>query len=239
MDEAPKLDGHALLESTMFALGPMMAKPTAEGAHRFRNELSVILGLLDHQRAARRDTIVSASLDWLEERLFTIAAIHELCLAYEGEAGVPFQDLCENLIHRMILAEPGLADRFSFMVRGAEFALSPAVALKLGLAVEELLSNCRAHSHPAAYKGMIRVELMELPEDLLAFRVIDGGSGTVPRPCLGGGGLSLTKRLVEGLGGCFVIDDHAGSEVLVLFERSRILAPPEDRIEGAGMDGRS
>ncbi|HUW41651.1 MAG TPA: histidine kinase dimerization/phosphoacceptor domain -containing protein [Rectinemataceae bacterium] len=99
------------LESALIAVGALVAGPQAQPAPLFRDELSMILGLLDVQRSSVRDDLVSASLEWVEERVFTILAIHEICLAFEHEDGVPFQELCENLISRIIASGGAMNSR--------------------------------------------------------------------------------------------------------------------------------
>ena len=235
MDESWSAGGSIFSESASAAAGSLRGQPRGRPLPRFRSDLSVILGLLEERRGSVRDDLVVASLDWLEERVFTIASIYELCLGLGRGAGVPFQDLCESLVSRALaLSRVGTGGR-SFVIHGSDFLLGEEAALRLGLAVEELVTSCLGHSPPPAVTAILRIELMDFPEGLVDFRVIGEGGGSAPFRDEEKRNFELTRRLIEGLGGCFILDDFAGIEVLALLERSRLSAAADDRPEGTGV----
>jgi hypothetical protein len=192
---------------------------------RFRNDLSIILGLLDAGREGHGGEGVAASMNWLEERILTILAIREICEARRGREGLPFEGFCETLLALTACSRHAHCDRRAFHFHGLEHRLAAGTALELGLVIVELLAFCLDADAPAERLDVTRIELLDAPEDRVVLRLV-GGRAEGPRARGGvfeGPGGGYARRIVEGLGGILASEDPGDAGVIMVFKRSNIL----------------
>ncbi len=167
--------------------------------HRSKNDLQLIVSLLLMQRR-KVDAPTARLLTHVMDRIAAVGMAHDQ-LSRTGKAGsVAVADylaaLCGNLAHR----REGVV--IATALEPAD--MSHAVAVSLGLIVNELVTNALKHAFPEGREGAIRVSFRILPagegEGEGELAVSDDGIGMGP-PRPGSSGTDLVARLVRQTGG--------------------------------------
>src|SRR5262249_62146221 len=96
-------------------------------------------------------------------------------------------------------------------------------AVPLGLAINELVSNCLKYAFPDGRRGEIRIELRPDPSCGYLLRVADDGVGfpkDVDFRATETLGMQLVCALTEQLGGTIQLRSESGTEFRILFSGS-------------------
>lgn len=108
--------------------------------HRVKNNLQVIISLLELQQAEIKDPAASRSLSLMASRLYSMAAIHDLLYRQEGRAEVSLPTYIRHLCqHIRSLARPDNPPNFQLLIPA--LALNFSTLMPLGIILNELLTN--------------------------------------------------------------------------------------------------
>jgi len=175
-----------------------------EADHRLLNNLQMVVGLLGSQSRMARNPEVASQLSIAADRVGAIARIHRHLRSMDGQDSIDFKQYLEDLCreYSAILGSHERPDQ-AIVVEGVEIDLRPAVAIPLGLIVNELLTNAIKHG-----KGRIAVRLMAGPDGHAISVSNDGAwSATGIDPAAGTGmGMHLISSLVDQIGSELLID---------------------------------
>ncbi|HEU4913438.1 MAG TPA: PAS domain-containing sensor histidine kinase [Actinomycetes bacterium] len=170
--------------------------------HRVKNNLQTVAALLRLQsrRLGSSDTIARDALREAEQRIGSIALVHET-LARAGEDGVDFDEVADR-VAGMVGNLGGQGD--VRVARTGSFGLlGPEVATPLALVLVELVQNAVEHGLGAA-GGQVGLEVRQQPGELRV-AVTDKGGGLPDGFAISshaGLGLQIVRTLVEAeLGG--------------------------------------
>jgi len=104
-----------------------------------------------------------------------------------------------------------------------DVSLGVDTAVPLGLAINELVSNCLKYAFPDGRRGEIRIELRPDPSCGYLLRVADDGVGfpkDVDFRATETLGMQLVCALTEQLGGTIELRSEGGTEFRILFSGS-------------------
>lgn len=171
--------------------------------HRVKNNLAVIIDLLELQRESVTETATSALLGELGQRIHAMALIHEMLYQAGNIRRVDFQGYVQALVgHLRDALDPN--HRISIQVTGPELWMNLDTAIPCGLIVNELVTNALKYAFPdhppppEADAGVITVA-MEWDGAAYTLTIADQGIGLPP--CLDWKTSStLGLRLVRMLG---------------------------------------
>lgn len=193
--------------------------------HRIKNNLQVVLGLLELQFANVEDEGTQQMLRESQNRVKAIALIHERLYQTPGKSQVNARLYIQSLTRY-------LTQTYDAMVRGivveqsiADLELDIDLAIPCALIVSELISNALKYAFPPGWKSpdgtplTLRVALHH-NGDLVRLEVADNGVGlpedmeleTSPRL-----GLRLIKMLARQIDGEVSIGQNAGTCIAVTF----------------------
>ncbi|MBN2389167.1 MAG: PAS domain S-box protein [Anaerolineae bacterium] len=196
--------------------------------HRIKNNLQVILGLLELQFATVEDEGTQQMLRESQNRIKAIALIHERLYQTPGESQINARLYIQSLTRY-------LTETYNAMVRGivvehaiADMELDIDVAIPCALIVNELIANALKYAFPPTWQSpsgappTLRVALYRTG-DHGRLEVADNGVGlpadaaseTSPRL-----GLRLIKMLARQIDGELHIEQNEGTCVAVTFARS-------------------
>jgi PAS domain S-box-containing protein len=187
--------------------------------HRTKNNLAIIAGMLQLQAAANKDEPnVRRHLDAASERIVTIAELHSSL--YQGDilGEIDFADYIRNICTHI---EAGLLSSeraIRFVVETEKVSLSADVAIPIGLAVNELVTNAVKHAfdattHQAAIKVMVYRR-----NGCLCLSVADNGRG-LPEPWSPGRnglGTRIVDAFVKQVGGQLNVVGHEGTRFEIM-----------------------
>jgi len=186
--------------------------------HRVKNNLQVISSLLDLQSSVSQDQRFLQMLSESQNRVRSIALIHEQLYQSRDLARIELPAYLERLtIPLMQFSGRDGAIRLRLDIE--DMSLDIDQTLACGLIVTELATNALKHAFPGERGGEIRISA-RVQGNNCRLTVADDGRGlpesidaeTVPTL-----GLSLVANLVRQLQGTFEIRTNHGSEIRIEF----------------------
>ena len=145
--------------------------------HRVKNNMQVIYSLLNLQVERVRDGAVKKILKESQNRIRSIALVHERLYNSADLARVDFCGYIPMLYSHLghILDIQGERIKESYQIE--EVSLGVDLAIPCGLILTELISNSMTHAFPGGRKGTIRIELGRDPDGSIRLVVADDGVG--------------------------------------------------------------
>jgi two-component sensor histidine kinase len=144
--------------------------------HRVKNNMQVVSSLLQLQSNYLQDPKLLEPFHDCQNRIRTMALIHEKLYRSEGLAQIDFNEYLQSLTV-MLLRAQGKGPKIR-----SEFHLEPVVlgidtALPLGLIANELISNALKHAFAGRQNGLVRVSLSRHNGGEFRLAVGDDGVG--------------------------------------------------------------
>jgi len=187
--------------------------------HRVKNNLQIIISLLNIQELKAGDSSTKDSLRAMSERVYSIAAVHELLYPQEGNGLLNFQEYTQMLCHHSAkLWKRGVQPKFNFDFDDKTFNLDTLVPL--GVMISELLTNTRKNFVDQPTQPLISIALTTLPDGLrLTYR--DNGPGFATgemKSRESGMGKYLLKSMSRQLNGNFETFNDEGAVTMINFQ---------------------
>ena len=196
--------------------------------HRIKNNLQIISSLLDLQAEKFRDKEVLEAFRESQNRVISMALIHEELYKGEGTDTMNFseyiQKLAENLFQTYSLRSKNVR-LFMDLEENAFFDMD--IAIPLGIIVNELISNSLKYAFTEDEEGEIRIKLCREEKDnkmqksLFSLTISDNGKGIPENIELGSLeslGLQLVGILIDQLDGEIELERAQGTEFRITFE---------------------
>jgi len=189
--------------------------------HRVKNNLQIISSLIALQSRHIADEKMGAVLNDSQNRIRSMALIHEQLYHSEDLARIDFAGYLRNLTNTLLRSYTDTAAAVTLRVETEPVLLSVGTAIPCGLIVNELVSNCLKHAFPRGGKGEIRVGLSRNQENEYILLVADNGQG-LPEHLDFRKSQSLGLRLITNLAesqlrGRLEICSGQGVEVRIIF----------------------
>ncbi len=185
--------------------------------HRVKNNLQVIASMISmqmrtlepHERGVLREC---------QNRVQTIALVHEKLYKSNDYASIPFAEYAEGLAASVFQAG-GASPNVTLSTEIAAVDLPVDKAIPCGLIINELIVNALKHAFPADRAGTIRVELARAEGNRVRLVVADDGQGMEPSASKRSDslGLRLVATLAQQLDGVLVTTEQPSMRVEVTF----------------------
>jgi len=192
--------------------------------HRVKNNLQVISGLLDLQSQHIGDIAERSVYKESQNRIITMALIHEELYQSQDLARVQYVVYLENLVQNLSVSYGVDRTRIHMRVEADKEGLIVDTAIPCSLIVNELLSNSLRHAFPGDRGGNILVAFRSLREGEYELEVADDGIG-LPQGMnvrkVDSLGMKLVTVLVEQLGGELDVDSSEGTRFIIRFKEYR------------------
>lgn len=185
--------------------------------HRVKNNLQVISSLLALQSKYVQDPIALAALKQGQERVHSMALIHQDLYENQDMSGVNtynyLEQLCENLFDSYNIDEENIS--YNLMVE--EMILDVDTMIPLGLILNELVSNALKHAFKDDQRGKIDIVLKEI-NNQIHLEISDNGSGVNDLSDIEGKsfGYELIKAFSKKLNAEMVINSENGLKIKLL-----------------------
>jgi len=189
--------------------------------HRVKNDLQLISSVLSMQGRRLEDPASVEALSECQNRVQTIALIHEYMYQSENLARLPLSRNIRGLAANLLRAV-GPPDRAIALEVDVEEDLTLPVdrAIPCGLILNELMTNALKHAFPADRRGTVRVTLRREGPKHLLLGVADDGVG-LPNGHAeaenGSLGWRLVQAFAEQLGASVRVSREQGTSVEVAF----------------------
>ena len=188
--------------------------------HRVKNNLAVISSLIDLQRLETNDEYVIDILQKTQNRIHSIAGVHELLYNSDDLSSIPFQQYLRNLINRHLDVYVEDKKKVDINIDSSVETLSINQALPLGVLISELVTNSFKHAFKNKHEGEI---LLKVTSDNENVHVLysDNGPGFNKDDFENGKGLGITiiKALIGQLHADYLLESEDGFNLKFSFKR--------------------
>uniref|UniRef100_A4WXI4 histidine kinase n=2 Tax=Cereibacter TaxID=1653176 RepID=A4WXI4_CERS5 len=205
------LETRQKLEATQ-KVAEQRARLMQELSHRVKNNLALVLALIDRQ-IRTRGRIEPAEL---RGRIMAIAEVHSMLFAAGDRYDLDFGRLIDRLSSSEALIPP---ERALTVERDVEtgIRIGPDSAVPLALAATELLTNAVKHAHPDGRPGRIHVGLHRIDPDCAQLTISDDGVGIVAVKGTRHSGLGIVEALVGQADATLERRDGDGTRFILTF----------------------
>jgi two-component sensor histidine kinase len=197
--------------------------------HRVKNNLQVVMSLLNSQAASLQDQAALSAIQESQHRVQAMALIHQKLYQSEGVARIPMHDYIGEVV--AYLSDSYCLDhRVRFRVQVAPIELDVTQAVPLGLIINEAITNAFKYAFPDGRPGTVSLSLQQMEEATYQLTIADDGVG-LPVHYDPAQSRSLGMTLLHGfsgqLGGELVITSPPGLSIKLVFEEelSAVFAP--------------
>jgi PAS domain S-box-containing protein len=159
----------------------------SEVHHRVKNNLQIVYSLLDLQSARMTDPVVIEMLRDSQNRIRSMALIHQTLYQSKDFARVDLANFLDSLLPNLMSSYGIASDRIRLSVEIADVYLPLNQAIPCGLIVNELISNALKHAFPDDRTGEITVESRLGSNQEILLSVSDDGIGLSQEVRPGGG----------------------------------------------------
>ncbi|MFC1568905.1 histidine kinase dimerization/phosphoacceptor domain -containing protein [bacterium] len=190
--------------------------------HRVKNNLQIISSLLSLQSNHIHDESALAMFVDCQNRVRSMALVHEKLYHSPDLASINFSDYVETLVRGLQTTYHTDFHRINFDVDIMDVALAIDQAVPCGLLIHELVSNSIKHAFNSHAEGLIQIKFRKNEDEgQLCLSVRDNGQG-IPREVDYRNTVSLGLRLAvvlaeQQLGGTIDLDRTNGTAFYIRF----------------------
>ena len=145
--------------------------------HRVKNSLQVVSSLLSLEGARIQDATVIEMLQTTQNRIRSMALIHQTLYQSKDFARVDFHAFLMSFVPTLIQSYSIHPEWVALDFQVAEVHLPIEEAIPCGLIVNELVSNALKHGFPDGRKGKIEVDFRHDGKAYATLQVSDDGKG--------------------------------------------------------------
>ena len=190
--------------------------------HRVKNNMQVISSILNLQSFYVKDQYSLSLLKESQNRISTMAYIHESLYQNNSFSSVNFAEYMKRLIRNIIASYSFNAENIELKQQIEEIALSLDVAIPLGLIINELITNSIKHAFPDNTRGLIIINL-KTENNYVFLSLLDNGKGLPDGFSIEKSqslGLQLVSTLMEQIGANYTLktSKNKGTEFKISFQ---------------------
>jgi PAS domain S-box-containing protein len=144
--------------------------------HRVKNNLQMIISLLNVQSEFLRQRSALNAIRESRDRIQAIAIVYQNFYQFDNDTQINMRTYVTEYVDSL---KYGIADisQLIFELDIADIALDAAQAVPLGLILNEAVTNAIKHAYGEKKKGVIRIYLERLSDDIIQLKVEDTGKG--------------------------------------------------------------
>lgn len=145
--------------------------------HRVKNNLHVVSSLLQLQSETIGDPKIAKMFDESENRIHSMALIHEKLYRSQNLAKINFSDYLEDLVTNLFESYNVNHDHIKLQFLSETIFLNLETATPCGLIVNELVSNTLKHAFPDHQIGQVVLECYQDENKRIHLKIQDNGVG--------------------------------------------------------------
>jgi PAS domain S-box-containing protein len=192
--------------------------------HRVKNNLQIIISLLNLQSRYLKDQKVLAAIQESQNRVRAMALVHEKVYQSEHISEIDITEYISYLARYLFDFYGTDKHSIKLVLEGESIKVGINTAVPLGLVINELISNSLKHAFPGGCAGKILIAT-EKNDDGIVVRLSDNGVGIpehVDTCNTGSLGLMLIQSLTEQLGAEIRLDRKSGTSYTIIIPRDNI-----------------
>jgi len=145
--------------------------------HRVKNNMQVISSMLNMQSAQLQDPAARTAFKECQQRIKSMAMVHEKLYRSRDLSNVNFPDYLNNLAWNIFYDQQLEPDQVQLHLDIEPQNLNLNLAVPVGLILNELITNCFKHAFPQGRRGNLWIKFRKLPAGRFELRVKDDGVG--------------------------------------------------------------
>ncbi len=199
--------------------------------HRVKNNLQVVISLLNTQSAYLNNEQASAAIRQSQHRMQSRSLIHQKLYQSENVAFINMAAYIHELTDYLSESyDTGHAIHFD--LNAEEIELDVAQAVPVGLILNEAITNAIKYAFPDEHKGTITIAMQSIPGNNLLLGINDNGIGLPETFDTGKNnsfGMSLMQGLAKQLEGTLQIKSDKGLSIRIEFPYNKIMKPVPEK----------
>jgi PAS domain S-box-containing protein len=188
--------------------------------HRVKNNMQVIISLLNLQAATISDNMIHELYMESQNRIKSMALIHEKLYQSKDLTHIDFKEYANSLSSYLAHTYLTGGRSVKIITRTQNISLEYDTAISLGLIINELVSNSMKYAFEGITNGKVEISLNKQKDNMLRLCVADNGKG-IPKNIdfrnTRSLGLQLVCSLTEQIGGDISMENHAGTKFCIHF----------------------
>ncbi len=185
-----------------------------------KNNMQVISSMLNLQSRRIKDDRDLEPFKESQNRIKSMAFIHETLYQSEGLSRLNFRRYLQNLVTYLFHSYGVSQDLIKFELNAEDIHLDISTSVSCGLIINELVSNSLKYAFPEGREGEIRIGFHSGDDNRFTFVVGDNGIG-LPEDLdfrsTESLGLQLVNTLTKQLEGSIEVDKNNGTAFRIIF----------------------
>jgi PAS domain S-box-containing protein len=145
--------------------------------HRVKNNLQIIISLFNLQSHYINDQKAFEALKEGQDRIKSMALIHERFYQNDGLSKIDFDDYIRRLVENLYMSFNISPERIEQNIEADKISLDIDTAVPCGLIINELVSNTLKHAFSENEKGFLNITFKKLDGEKLQLTISDNGKG--------------------------------------------------------------
>lgn len=204
--------------------------------HRVKNNLMIVASLFTLQSLQVTDQRLLTILKDSQNRVKSMAMIHEILYDATDLSEIPLKDYIERLVNTIVSTYSRRRQSIAIQFDIEPIALNIDTAVPCGLILNELITNSLKYAFPDNNPGEVGISLHTLEPHHYVLSIWDNGIG-FPEGLdfrrTNSLGMQLVCDLTRQLKGTVELDRNHGTRFQIRFRerkvKNRLVVPPEDR----------
>jgi two-component sensor histidine kinase len=188
--------------------------------HRVKNNLQIVLSLLNIQATEGRELGIDDFLEKSQSRIISMSIIHQLLYQNEQLNSINCQTYLEKLFMHLLSVYSSSSQQVKLNLNCNDAKLNLQTAIPLGLIMNELLTNSLKHAFEKNKEGNILIELKKTDKDTYSLEYKDDGKEVLEKTGFKNTlGRDLVQQLVKQMKGSLLIQPEKPYEYIIVFKQ--------------------
>lgn len=191
--------------------------------HRVKNNMQIILSILNLQARKMNDEKVTDFVKEGESRIQSMAIIHEKLYQSDNLADISFKEYIHQLLVFIYQVYNVDKNKISYDIDAGDIQLDINTAVPVGLIINELICNALKHGFKEKESGSISIQLNKIQPKEYKLQVKDSGKGLPEDFDIKKSntlGLKLIQTLIRQIDGSLEIASSKGSMFSIYFKEA-------------------
>ena len=188
--------------------------------HRVKNNLQIIISLFNLQTHYVQDPNASKALREGQNRIKSMALIHERFYQSDGLSRIDFDDYIRRLTDNLLQNSGITSGKIALNIISEKISLDIDTAVPCGLIINEVVSNSIKHAFNDGRQGEILIQFNKKSDNNYILIIADNGVGLPPGFSIEHSnslGVQLIQALTEQIDGTLKIESEKGLKFIIDF----------------------
>jgi two-component system, sensor histidine kinase PdtaS len=200
--------------------------------HRVKNNLQIIVKLLNIQSEFLKDESAVSAIRDSQNRVLAMSFVHQRLYEVGEERQIDLSTYVHELVNYLKEALAPV-NPIQFDLNFAPLRIGIAQAVPIGLILNEAITNAIKYAFPYGRQGMIAIDLHNQPDGTYLLRIKDNGVGMPASFDWNKSkslGFTLMQTMAEQIAACFTVNSFDGVELSIQFIPRQESSPDQEQI---------